>query len=231
MTDAVVWEGAEGLRALLVPIADLKYAERNPMVHTDHNLRVIADSLGEHGQLKNITVAKDNEVAAGNGTLYAATEMLGWTHVAAVVYDAPVEAVRRFMIQDNAAGRLAMWDEDVLKIDLAAEKERLGDAFDGETLGFTPEQIENWLPPAPDVTDQDLDDPLEGDAKMKPGDAKLRDADKAGGYTRMVQVLVASDEWDEFVQLIKALAPKLGTETTSDTIIACVKQVHAELEA
>jgi site-specific DNA-methyltransferase (adenine-specific) len=128
-------------------IDDLSLDPGNARRHDDKNLKAIAGSLTQFGQLKPIVIWK-NTVVAGNGTLVSARS-LGWTEIDVVripdEWDA--DRVQAFALADNRTAELALWDEQVL----AAQLIQLGDAgWDVAEFGF------EALEPEPDVTDDEI---------------------------------------------------------------------------
>lgn len=143
------------LLALARPISTLKLDPRNARRHPERNLDGIKVSLAENGQQKAIVVRPDGTVVAGNGTLVAARG-LGWTKLAAVVFDGTADQARRFALQDNRTAELAEWDKVVL-----LDEVQLVGADDPELLGFTADElramaglppIESGSPPVPSLS-------------------------------------------------------------------------------
>lgn len=104
----------ESLRGLAVPLAELEPDPRNARTHDERNLKSIAASLRQFGQLKPIVVnRKTHIIEAGNGTFEAARR-LGWTHLAAVYVQHDAKAALGFSLADNRTSDLAAWDDAVL---------------------------------------------------------------------------------------------------------------------
>jgi hypothetical protein len=113
----------ESLQALAIPVESLQYLEGNP--HVGH-VPAIRAMLERFGQMKPITVRAISddkyEIVAGNHTVRAAKE-LGWTEVAAVVFDGSWEEARAFALGDNRASELGYDNEALLT-------QMLGDVID-----------------------------------------------------------------------------------------------------
>jgi hypothetical protein len=111
------WQGAAGLRPLLVPVESLTQDPGNTRRHGPRNLEAIRRSLASFGQRKPVVVAA-GVVFAGNGTLQAALS-LEWTHVAVVdASDLSSQALRAYSIADNQTSDLAEWDPEKLAASL-----------------------------------------------------------------------------------------------------------------
>lgn len=158
----------EALPTERVPIADLHLQERNARKHGKRNLDAIAGSLRKFGQRRALVVWRDT-VIAGNGTLIAARDRLGWREID--ITRCPPEwtedDARAFALADNRTGELAEWDEEVLL-------EELGDleaaGWDLAELGFDAKRAEQRDREAADAADKAPDEIPE---RVTPGDLWL----------------------------------------------------------
>lgn len=108
---ARTWKGSEALKALLVPLKDLKLDPRNARRHSERNIEAIRQSLERFGQTKPV-VTREGTVFAGEGTLRAA-DILGWTHLAvASAEHLTEEEAHAYGIADNRTAEMAEWDYD-----------------------------------------------------------------------------------------------------------------------
>jgi hypothetical protein len=127
-----------GLRDLAVPISDLKPNLRQVNTHDDRNIDAIARSLRVHGQKKNAVANKQGEMIAGWGTVLAAAERLGWTHLAVVFSDEDEQGLDEYALEDNRTAALAKSDDQRLLAELGRLDE-LG--AKPEDLGWTAEEM------------------------------------------------------------------------------------------
>lgn len=99
----------------------------NARVHNEKNWQAIMESLALFGQMKPITVRKENmTVMAGNGTVEAA-KRLGWTKLACSVIPMTDAEAAGFGVADNRTAELATWDFEVLEqLDAITAEEGLG---------------------------------------------------------------------------------------------------------
>ncbi len=106
---------AAGLDALRVPIDSLTLDARNPR---QGDVAAVARSLDRFGQRKPIVFKVDGDervVIAGNHTVLAARDTLGWTEIAAVdASDLTDEEARAYALADNRTSDLATYDPGVL---------------------------------------------------------------------------------------------------------------------
>ena len=141
---------AEALQPLAVPISDLTPDPENVNTHDEKNLAAIKASLEKFGQRKPIVVQRTgNVIRAGNGTTEAA-KLLGWSHIAAVVFDDDDETAMAYAIADNRTGELASWDDTKLT-------EALASMPSIDATGFSSEEVEKMVAkaqpaPEPEVT-------------------------------------------------------------------------------
>jgi len=140
----------------LVPLAELKLDEHNARTHSRRNLDAIKTSLLRFGQQKNLVVAADMTVIAGNGTVAVAREIEAEGHdhgapawpgmsesgplLLAKVFPGSAEEARAYAIADNRTGELADWEEQVLAEQLTAL--HAADAALAEAAGFDAVEID-----------------------------------------------------------------------------------------
>jgi ParB-like chromosome segregation protein Spo0J len=112
---AVVWEGAEALRAQLVPVEALSPHPENPR---RGDVAEIAKSLSRFGQVRLVLADAAGAIIAGNHT-YKAAVQLGWTHVAALLHEfSTVEEARAYLLADNRLGDLGEYERVELRLHL-----------------------------------------------------------------------------------------------------------------
>jgi ParB-like nuclease domain len=132
-----------------VSIDSLRADPENARRHGKRNLDAIADSLRRFGQQKPIVVDFNDVVRAGNGQ-FAAAKSLGWSHIEIVRSDLPSRELTAYAIADNRTAELAEWDSFVLNNQLLDDE--LGNVgFSVEEVHRFAEEIENILPPPPDI--------------------------------------------------------------------------------
>ena len=115
---------------------------RNARTHTDEQVAQIAASIAEFGWTNPVLVGSDGVLIAGHARLMAARK-LAMTEVPVIVLDHLSESQRRALVlADNRLALSAAWDEDMLRVELAALRE---DDYNIDLLGFTDEEIESLL--------------------------------------------------------------------------------------
>jgi len=126
----------------MTPVDELVPYAGNARTHSDAQIAQIAASIAEFGFTNPILAGGDNVIIAGHGRLLAARK-LGMEAVPVIVLDDLSEAQRRaLVIADNKLAENAGWDEELLRVELAA----LGELdFDLDLLGFSDEELDGLL--------------------------------------------------------------------------------------
>lgn len=149
-----------------VPLGKLKRYEQNAKLHSDDQVRQIADSITEFGFLSPCLIDEDYNLIAGHGRLSAA-ELLGLETVPCVFVEGLTEAQRKaYILADNRLTELGEWDMDILSEELEALQEM---DFDISLTGFDfdfggeAEEVK--------IEEDNYDtDPEEVESRSKPGD-------------------------------------------------------------
>lgn len=138
----------------LADINDLIPYIRNARTHSESQIAQIAASIKEFGFLSPILIAEDNTILAGHVRL-AAARKLGLTKVPCVKESHLTETQRRaYIIADNKLSLNAVWDEDILAIELS---ELQGADFDLDLLGFDKSELASIFEDDKEVEDDDFD--------------------------------------------------------------------------
>jgi DNA modification methylase len=130
------------LQVVTWPVEKLIPYARNARTHSAEQVAQVAASIAEFGWTNPILAGADGIVIAGHARLLAARK-LGMTEVPVIVLDHLTESQRRALVlADNRLALNAGWDEDMLRVEMAALDE---DGFNLELVGFTDEEIEGLL--------------------------------------------------------------------------------------
>lgn len=142
---------------------EIKPYEKNPR-NNEGAVQYVANSIREFGFKVPIVIDKYGEIVAGH-TRYKAAKVLGIETVPCIIADdLSPKQVKAFRLADNKTGELALWDDDLLKIEL----DGLVDDFDMADFGFFDGDI---LPEEePEVVDDDYDPQPPDEPKSKRGD-------------------------------------------------------------
>src|ERR1035438_1125463 len=124
------------------PISRLIPRVTNPRTHTPEQVAQIAASIREFGWTNPVLVGADNDVIAGHARLLAARQ-LALTEVPVILLGHLSEAQRRaLVVADNQLALNAGWDEDLLRLELAALQE---EDYDLSLAGFDDEELARLL--------------------------------------------------------------------------------------
>ncbi len=159
------------LQVVTWPVEKLIPYARNARTHSDDQVAQIAASIAEFGWTNPILAGADGLVIAGHARLQAARK-LGMTEVPVIVLDGLTETKRRALVlADNRLALNAGWDEEMLRVEMAALDEA---GFNLELVGFTDDEIEGLLRDPEEVragnTDEDAVPEAPEEAITKPGD-------------------------------------------------------------
>jgi DNA modification methylase len=115
---------------------------RNPRTHSDSQIAQIAASIKAFGFNNPILVDTNDGIIAGHGRLLAARK-LQLKEVPVIVLDHLNETQKRaYIIADNQLALSAGWDDEMLRIELAALQE---DDFDVSLAGFDDQELARLL--------------------------------------------------------------------------------------
>ena len=177
------------------PLDKLIPYARNPRTHSDAQVAQIAASIAEFGFNNPILVDTGAGIIAGHGRLLASRK-LQLNEVPVIVLDHLSEAQKRaFILADNRLAENAGWDEELLRLELAALQD---EDFNLDLIGFDDQELVRLLADqeaAQGLTDEDAvpelpqtpisalgDLWLLGNHKLLVGDATARpDIDRADG--------------------------------------------------
>jgi DNA modification methylase len=147
------------LRVEYVPISALRLDPQNPRLHSDRQIRQLAQSIKSFGFNAPVLVDRNDVVRAGHARVYAAQKLgLAQIPVIRLEHLTPAQA-RAFAIADNRLAELATWDDRLLGEifrDLAAVDLEFSLEVTGFTMGEIDLRIEglsqaNQSDPADDV--------------------------------------------------------------------------------
>lgn len=111
----------------------LKPYERNAKIHSEEQVKKIADSIKEFGFVNPVLIDRDYNIIAGHGRVMAA-ESLGLDTVPCLYVEGLTDEQRRaYILADNRLGELAEWNMDIVNAELL---ELDGEGFDISLTGF-----------------------------------------------------------------------------------------------
>ena len=127
------------MKIQMMDINDIRPYENNPR-RNEKAVDAVAKSIEKFGFKNPIIIDKDNVIISGH-TRRLASIKLGLKEVPVIVGDDLTEAqVKAFRLADNRVAELAVWDEDLLKEEMAKAID-----MDLQDFGFDPEDIDEIL--------------------------------------------------------------------------------------
>lgn len=143
-----------------VQISELHHYPGNARVH---DLGAIAESLDVHGLYRPVVVQKSTmRILAGNGTVEAARDVLGWETIDAYIIDVDDDRALRINIVDNQTQALGSNDvEALLKQLRTLDDDLIGTGFQPSDL----DALQAELDALSDVPDFEPDD-AGGDTRL-----------------------------------------------------------------
>lgn len=145
-----------------VKIDELIPYVNNAKIHSQDQVKRLANSIKEFGFLSPVLIDKDKNVIAGHGRIMAAKK-LKIDAIPCVFVEGLTDQQRKaYILADNRLGEMADWDMDLVKSEL--EDLELGD-FDIDLTGF---DINEFLKPE-EIMEVDVPD-VPDDPVAKPGD-------------------------------------------------------------
>ncbi len=130
------------LQVVTWPVEKLIPYARNARTHSAEQVAQVAASIAEFGWTNPILAGADGIVIAGHARLLAARK-LGLTEVPVIVLEHLTESQRRALVlADNRLALNAGWDEEMLRVEMAALDQN---GFNLDLVGFTDDEIEGLL--------------------------------------------------------------------------------------
>ena len=124
------------VEAVMMKIEDIYPYENNPRRNAKA-VDAVANSINEFGFKNPIIVDKNNVIISGHTRRLAALQ-LGLKEVPVIIGDDLTDVqVKAFSLADNRVAELAVWDEDLLKQEMAKAID-----IDLSDYGFDPEVID-----------------------------------------------------------------------------------------
>lgn len=135
---------------LLVDVETIHVDPENRRKHPPRSIEDIATSYKKFGQQKPLVVRSDGTMVAGEGQYIAATTKLGWTHIAAVVFDGDPQDAMTYGLVDNRTQDQSVWDYEGLGVSLRILRDQ---GVDLSEIGWQPHEattivLAEWQPAA-----------------------------------------------------------------------------------
>lgn len=188
------------------------------------NLEIIAESLTRFGQLRPILALPDGTIIAGNHTYRAATELLRWTHVAALHVDLDEQESRAYLLADNRTSELGTMDDEALA-SLLGHVVAGGGGLGG--TGYNDDFVDNLAMGLANV-DEELEYVEPTNEHAEGGNPAAGGADPSRAPMEQIVLLYAADVAAEFRKDCEALKQAWGVAGVREV---AVEAVHRAADA
>lgn len=212
-----IWRGNPRLDPLLVPVESIETHPKNPR---RGDLPMLAESLDAFGQTRPIVVHPErHHIVAGNHTYRAATEILGWTHIAIVQPVLEEAEYEQYLLMDNRASDLSEYDEEVLIPILQRHRDQNDFAY----TGWDEERAEDFIDSAERISRdaerefrEGLDDDGADETGPHPDTGRL--FKRPAGTANQLMLAYNRDSHAEVMRNINILRREYGTEGIGATV-------------
>jgi len=176
----------------LVSVEKLVPYARNARKHSEDQIKQIQASLREFGFVNPILIDEKYNVIAGHGRL-AAAKAEGLTEVPCVLVKHLTDTQRRaYILADNRLAEKAVWDEDLLKLEL----EELRDLdFDIDLTGFLESDTDVGDAIRPSVEEDNFNVVVPENPKTKRGDIY-----DMGGHRLLCGDSTSAQDWQTLMR-------------------------------
>lgn len=205
------WKGNPKLERLLVPVGEIQTHPRNPR---KGDLPLLAESLDGFGQTRPIVVQPETGyIVAGNHTYRAATEILGWTHIAIVRPELAPREYEQYLLMDNRASDMSEYDEDALIPIL----QRLQQGGDLGYTGWNEDEIEDYIAGSERLgreADREFRAGLDDDEPAPDGGRLFK---RPEGTANQLMLAYNADAYQDVANNLAILRREYGTEGVGPT--------------
>lgn len=189
------------------------------------NIEKIKESLRENGQYRPIIVnSRNNEILAGNHTWLAAKQ-LGWESIAVWFIDVDEEKAKKIVLADNRTSDLAEYDNNLLYTILEdLEGDLKGTGFDIDDMEDIMATLGGVIETPYEEFTGDFAETMEETAeRYAHRENVMQENEEKRQRVKEVVVIIAEENFDDFVQDIFELKSRWQLGTTSDIIIKAIK--------
>jgi len=211
------WEGLDSLRPLLIPVSKLSTHPENPR---RGDVKRIAESLARFGQMRPIPYqASTGYILAGNHTFRAATEEMGWTHVAATAAEVDNTEALGYVLADNRTADLGEYHD----AGLAAALTKMIDAGALAGTGYTMDEADDVLAGLNAIAETDPEEFGGGHSETEEALAARQAARAAAPIMREVVLMLDPESYVRFGGFVRILQKEYGTTGVIETVFRAVE--------
>ena len=133
---------SEKLKIVYRPLQELSPYAHNARTHSPEQVAQLVESIKQFGWTNPVLIDEKGEIIAGHGRVMAA-EMLKMDSVPVIVLSGLTDEQKKaYRLADNRLPMNAVWDEDLLRMELS---DLINADFDVSLTGFIPTEIDELL--------------------------------------------------------------------------------------
>jgi hypothetical protein len=214
-----------------LPKLDVWELRHHPRNVRRHNLPAIVESLRTYGQQTPIVVQKSTGyVCKGNGTLKAARDVLGWSHIFGTVEDFDDDTALRYLLADNRTSDTSENDKAALGA-LLKELDAGAGGLQGTLFDLdAAETIWDEMGQLTTVVTE-----FNGDYAETPEElaARIEAKSKNSGGVALKEVVLAlkPEEYEAFALTISKLSRAYGTRGVIATVLEAIRRAGEQVVA
>jgi hypothetical protein len=213
-----------------LPLLDVYEIRHHPRNVRRHNLPAIVESLRKYGQQSPIVVQKSTGfICKGNGTVKAARDILGWTHIYGSVEDFDDDTALRYLLADNRSSDTSENDKAALGA-LLKELDAGAGGLQG-TLFDLDAAEDVWAEMGQITTVVAQTDAAYAETEEQlAARIEAKHSDTAGTLKEVVLVLNAAD-YEQFALTVSKLARAYGTQGVRATVMEAIRRAGEQVVA
>lgn len=179
------------------PIGELKLYECNPRKHPDAQIAKLTASISQFGFVVPVLIDENNVLVTGEARVRAA-ELASLVEVPTICISHLSSAqIRAYRIADNKLATLAIWDEEILAIEIAELVEI--EEFSVEILGFETAEVDILLDGS--VSSEETHDPADDLPECSDTHvSRSGDLWQLGGHRLFCGSCLNADNWQALMQ-------------------------------
>jgi len=213
-----------------LPLLDVYEIRHHPRNVRRHNLDLIVESLRTYGQQSPIVVQKSTGyVCKGNGTLKAARDVLGWSHIYGSVEDFDDDQALRYLLADNRTSDTAETDKAALA-NLLKELDSGANGLQG-TLFSLDDAEDIWAEMGQITTVVAETDAAYAESEEELAQRLAAKRSETAGTLKEVVLVLKPEDYEFFALTVSKLSRAYGTKGTIATVLEAIRRAGEQVVA
>lgn len=213
-----------------LPLLDVWELKHHPRNVRRHNLEGITESLRLYGQQTPIVVQRSTGfVCKGNGTLKAARDVLGWSHIYGSVEDFDDETALRYLLADNRTSDTSENDKAALGA-LLKELDAGTQGLQG-TLFSLDDAEDIWADIGAVTTVIAETDAAFAESEEELAQRIEQKRSATAGSMKEVVLVMKPEDYEAFAVSVSKLSRAYGTRGVIATVLEAIRRADAQVVA